>query len=106
MPPPPSSPKPDNRLINDYSESVKRWIIRYRDARGDFDGQVEGAVIVKCQIMPNGDVTALTVLKSSGSGAMDNYILDMFMRASPLPVPPKEYQSEPLDLTFRFDLHS
>ncbi|THV20270.1 energy transducer TonB [Peteryoungia ipomoeae] len=48
----------------------------------------EGTVYVRFKIDDGGNVLAVSVTRSSGSSALDDAVLDMVRRASPVPAPP------------------
>lgn len=61
--------------------------------------RVQGVVTVSFTIDASGQVTNRRVIKGSGSPLLDEEALEMLTRASPLPAPPAEGQSGPLNLS-------
>lgn len=68
--------------------------------------QVERVVLVHVEFERNGHITALAVVRSSGSGAYDRAALSTFRRADPLPSFPDAMtqQSQSLNIPVRFKL--
>jgi periplasmic protein TonB len=66
----------------------------------------EGTVLLSFSIDRNGHVLAHSIVRSSGHAALDNEVLDMIMRAQPLPPFPESMTQAQIDLTvpIRFSL--
>lgn len=66
----------------------------------------EGVVLLSFSIDRNGHVLAHSIVRSSGHAALDNEVLDMIMRAQPLPPFPESMTQTQIDLTvpIRFSL--
>ena len=66
----------------------------------------EGIVLLSFSIDRNGHVLAHSIARSSGHAALDNEVLDMIMRAQPLPPFPESMTQTQIDLTvpIRFSL--
>jgi periplasmic protein TonB len=66
----------------------------------------EGVVLLSFSIDRSGHVIAHSIARSSGHAALDNEVLDMIMRAQPLPPFPESMTQTQIDLTvpIRFSL--
>jgi protein TonB len=67
----------------------------------------EGVVLLSFSIDRNGHVLARHIARSSGHPNLDNEVMDMIMRAEPLPAFPTNMPQAQLDLTvpIRFSMH-
>jgi protein TonB len=61
--------------------------------------RIQGVVTVSFSIDRSGTVLARRIVKGSGSPLLDEEALEMLERASPLPVPPGDPQSGPVNLS-------
>jgi colicin import membrane protein len=85
-----------------YTEQVKRrvkenWIVAERRDRLN--------AIVRFNVQPDGEISALEMLKSSGDSAFDQSVMRAVNKANPLPPPPEAYReefvSQKVEVTFR-----
>jgi len=85
-----------------YTEQVKRrvkenWIVAERRDRLN--------AIVRFNVQPDGGISALEMLKSSGDSAFDQSVMRAVNKANPLPPPPEAYReefvSQKVEVTFR-----
>lgn len=81
-------------LIRGYLERRKRYPSTARRRHH------EGTVSVSFSVDRQGQVTQVGLAKSSNHQTLDQEILSLLKRASPLPAPPEEVEGE----TFRFEL--
>lgn len=85
-----------------YTEQVKRrvkenWIVAERRDRLN--------AIVRFNVQPDGEISALEMLQSSGDPTFDQSVLRAVNKANPLPPPPEAYReefvSQKVEVTFR-----
>jgi len=81
-------------------EREKRYPLWARSHR------LEGKVSVRFILSPDGQVSAVSVSKSSGQGCLDEAAIDAVRQASPMPPPPEGVLSKatPMELTIVFKL--
>jgi periplasmic protein TonB len=87
-------------LIRSRIERQKRYPLWARSHR------MEGEVSVRFVIAPDGQISAVTVSKSSGRESLDQAALEAVQEASPLPRPPNGIVTRPtaMELTIVFKL--
>lgn len=81
---------------NQLQEHVKagwRWMSRASRLR----------TLVRVKISPNGDIADVRVEESSGNSSFDDSVVRAVRKASPVPVPPKEFYNDFADVRFWFD---
>lgn len=61
--------------------------------------QVQGVALLRFRMRRDGSVAAFRIERSAGDAALDEAVLAMVRRASPLPAPPPEMPGETLELT-------
>ncbi|MEM7007817.1 MAG: cell envelope integrity protein TolA [Thermodesulfobacteriota bacterium] len=94
-------------IIQTYANQVTRKIQRnWRMPPGlPNDGSLTTSLVFK--VNETGKVNDVTITKSSGNSAFDNYCKQAVFRSAPLPVPPselaKEAKTNGVELTFRND---
>jgi protein TonB len=102
--PQPAAPKVDEeaegRLLLTFSQSISKQIKRYQKypvpaQRRGWEGTAE----VLLQIAADGNVTGITLGKSSGHAILDEEALNMVRRASPLPAAPPDLRGRALVVT-------
>jgi protein TonB len=102
--PQPSAPTVDaqaeDRLLLTFSQSISKQIKRYQKypppaQRRGWEGTAE----VLLQIAADGNVTGITLGKSSGHAILDEEALNMVRRASPLPAAPPDLRGRALVVT-------
>ncbi|MET3924815.1 energy transducer TonB [Devosia sp. 2618] len=65
---------------------------------------VQGSVGISFSVSASGQITAVSIARSSGSPVLDQAALDTARRASPLPTPPAGYANRSITATIRFSL--
>ncbi len=74
------------KLVKDYQERIRSKILGYLRLPVTLTGNPE--VWYQVQLMPDGEVLKITLIKSSGQPAYDDEVGRAILKASPLPLPP------------------
>jgi protein TonB len=100
-----------NQRQNDASaweSSLVRHLQRYKRYPSEaLSRSEEGIVLLSFSIDRDGHVLARRIARSSGYADLDSEVMDMIMRAEPLPAFPANMSQAQLDLTIpiRFSMH-
>ena len=102
--PQPAAPKAneeaEGRLLLTFSQSISKQIKRYQKYPAPAQRRGwEGTAEVLLQIAADGNVTGITLGKSSGHAILDEEALNMVRRASPLPAAPPDLRGRALVVT-------
>jgi protein TonB len=92
---------------NDYLEALRRWIARHKTYPPEaLKQKQEGSALVAFELARDGTVLSAQIERSSGFPLIDQAVLDMMLRASPVPPIPAAYTGERLSITMpvRFSL--
>ncbi len=96
------------RIASSWESSVVRHLQRYkRYPSAALSRNEEGVVLLRFSLDRNGHVLARHIERSSGYADLDEEVMDMIMRAEPLPAFPANMPQPQLDLTvpIRFSMH-
>ncbi|RAI57343.1 energy transducer TonB [Roseicella frigidaeris] len=68
--------------------------------------RIQGIALLRFSMRRDGSVTAFRLLRSAGDPSLDEAVLAMIQRASPLPAPPDDLPGDPVELSvpIRFSL--
>jgi protein TonB len=61
--------------------------------------RAQGVAMLRFRMRRDGTVTGYRLERSAGDAALDEAVLAMIQRASPLPAPPPELAGDPIELT-------
>ena len=95
-------------IASSWESSLVRHLQRYKRYPSEaLSRSEEGIVLLSFSIDRNGHVLARHIARSSGHPDLDNEVMDMIMRAEPLPAFPTNMPQAQLDLTvpIRFSMH-
>ena len=94
------STQSDSRKIMSWQRSVVLHLNRHKryPARARSRGQ-EGEAIVRFVMDRSGQVSSVKMVRSSGSGMLDDESLELLKRAAPLPRPPPAVVGESLEFS-------
>ena len=95
-------------IASSWETSVVRHLQRYKRYPSEaLSRSEEGIVLLSFSIDRSGHVLARHIARSSGHPDLDNEVMDMIMRAEPLPAFPASMSQAQLDLTvpIRFSMH-
>lgn len=74
------------KMIEDYRDRIRNKIYSYLRLPPNLSGNPE--VVYQVQLLPDGEVLRLVLLKSSGQPAYDRQVELAILKASPFPLPP------------------
>jgi periplasmic protein TonB len=96
------------QVASSWESSVVRHLQRYKRYPSEaLSRSEEGIVLLSFSIDRSGHVLARHIARSSGHADLDNEVMDMIIRAEPLPAFPANMPQAQLDLTvpIRFSMH-
>jgi TonB family protein len=106
---PPAKPyEPTPNDASTWESSLVRHLQRYKRYPSEaLSRSEEGIVLLSFSIDRDGHVLARRIARSSGYADLDSEVMDMIMRAEPLPAFPANMSQAQLDLTIpiRFSMH-
>ena len=96
------------QIASSWESSLVKHLQRYKRYPSEaLSRSEEGIVLLSFSIDRGGHVLAHHIARSSGHPVLDNEVMDMIMRAQPLPAFPANMPQAQLDLTvpIRFSMH-
>ncbi|HEX6832729.1 MAG TPA: energy transducer TonB [Rudaea sp.] len=83
----------------DVQSFVLQWLARYREyPRAARHAHLEGTVLVRIVLMPDGRLVMRHLIQSSGHDLLDRAALELIERASPVQLPADNGLTDPVEL--------